>query len=91
MQLQNYFYENPFTSLYTKFLCYKKLELYDIYMLNKNSLGLLKKGAAKWIGKTKNWYQAVAKCICKNKDRFQVADSWIRKIQGHQEGGQGGT
>ena len=72
-------------------------------MLNKNSLGLLKKGAAKqsriksiawhlrWFVRRRadislrpsglvRPYQVAAKCIRKNKDRFQVADSWIGKI-----------
>ena len=76
-------------------------------MLNKNSLGLLKKGAAKqsriksiawhlrWLVRTRadislrpsesvrprtDIKLAMAKCIRKIKDQFQVADSWIGKI-----------
>ena len=75
-------------------------------MLNKNSLGLLKKGAAKqsriksiawhlrWLvrpradislqpsglARPRTNIRFAAKCIRKNKDRFQVADSWIGKI-----------
>ena len=72
-------------------------------MLNKNSLGLLKKDVAKqsriksiawhlrWLERTRADISLqpsglvrprtdAAKFICMNKNRFQVADSWIGKI-----------